>query len=226
MVLMLIMAAAIGGGIAPARSVVTGEELAATALRAARANEPDEVKLSVPSIPPDLPIPIGQRELSALPAGESGRSDRHLQRLAIRVDGRLVAVVAVPLRRSAPGPGWVYVEDHAAATPAGRIGLQPSIVDFASGPQLAPEGFQPPSATRLRRHVRAGAAVRVDDFEAQPAVARRAEIMVHGEAKGVRVSRLAVALEDAQPGDAARVRVGDRVLRAHVLATEDAPNVP
>jgi hypothetical protein len=116
--------------------------------------------------------------------------------------------------------GWVYAEDHRAGTDVQSVRLQRAIVDFASRQPLAPAGFEPPAETRLRRRVRAGTAVRIDDFEIRPSVTRLTEVTVHRQGEGVRASRSAIVLEDAFAGDATRVRIGDRVLRAQVSKRE------
>jgi flagella basal body P-ring formation protein FlgA len=137
------------------------------------------------------------------------------------VGGRLIGVVAVHMQRSAPAEGWIYAKDHRAGTDAQSVRMQRATVDFASREPLAAVSFEPPAETRLRRRVRAGTPVRSDDFEVRPSVTRSSEVMVHRQGEGVRVSRTAIVLEDAFEGDATRVRIGDRVLRAQVSEREN-----
>lgn len=217
----LAMAAALAGDVVPPRTLLSGSELAEVALRAARADEPQHVRLSVQSLPKDMPLPPGTREISVLPSSEPALANRRVQRLSVRVDGRLIGIVAVPIQRSVLAEGWVYAEDHRAGTDAQRVRLQRATVDFASRQPLAPSSFQPPAETRLRRRVRAGTVVRSDDFEIRPSVTRLSEVTVHRQGEGVRVSRSAIVLEDAFAGDATRVRIGDRVLRVQVSKRED-----
>lgn len=217
----LAMAAALAGGVVPPSTLLTGSELAEMALRAARADEPQHVRLIVQSLPRDISLPPGTREISVLPNSKPALANRRVQRLSIRVDGRLIGIVAVPIQRTVLAEGWVYAEDHRAGTDARNVRLQRATVDFAGHKALAPSGFQPPPETRLRRRVRAGTVVRSDDFENRPSIARLTEVTVHRQGEGVRVSRSAIVLEDAFAGDATRVRIGDRVLRAQVSKREN-----
>lgn len=216
----LVMAAVLTGVVVQPRTLLTGTELADIALSAARASEPQHVRLSVQSRPNDLPLPPGTREISALPNPEPTARNRLVQRLSVRVDGRLIRIVAVPIQRSVLAEGWVYAADHRAGTSAQSVRLQRAIVDFADGGRVAPSDFQPLAETRLRRRVRAGSAVRSDDFEIRPSLTRHSEVTVHRQGEGVRVSRSAIVLEDASGGDAPRVRIGNRVVRAQVPRAE------
>jgi hypothetical protein len=221
MLLEILLSAVICCDSTPSRLIVSGAELAELALNHARSHEPAGVELRVHSIPADVPVPAGKREVNALAEPLSARGDRRWQRMEIRVDGRLINVVSIALRRSQLRMGWVYADDHGPTTPADQVQVHSAVVDIAKSADAAPEDFQPDGQMRLRRGVGSGDVVRSSDFERRPALARRSTVLVHGEGNGVRVSRPAVALEDAEAGREARVRVGERVLSARVSTSTE-----
>lgn len=206
-----LLAAACAAAPAPLQTV-SGESLRQAAEQALRLPAGSELKLASPV--PDLRLPAGALKISAQP--QVPRGGRVSVPLTLSVDGRPQRSIAVRFHLREPAAGLVYAADQRAHVPAGAVQMQHGELDRRSAPDAVPADFQPPAHARLRRAVRAGAAVRHSDFVAAPAVLRGTEVRLVAQSRGIRVSLKGVALADAALGEPAAVRVGERVLRGRV----------
>lgn len=207
----LLAAASAAAAPAPLQTV-SGETLRQAAAQALKL--PPGSELTLAAALPDLRLPVGTLRLDARP--QPPRGARISVPLTLYVDGRPLRSIAVRFHLREPAAGLVYATDQRAHLPAGAVQLQRGALDRRSAPDAVAADFQPPADARLRRAVRAGAAVRSSDFVATPAVVRGTEVRLVALSSGIRVSLKGVALADAALGEPAAVRVGERVLRGRV----------
>lgn len=210
-VLNLLLAAASAAAPAPLQTV-SGETLRQAAVQALKL--PPGSELTLAAALPDLRLPTGELRLAAHP--QPPRGARISVPLTLFVDGRPQRSIAVRFLLREPVAGLVYASDQRAHVPATAVQVKLGELDRRSAPDAVPAYFQPPADARLRRAVRAGAAVRSSDFVATPAVQRGTEVRLVAVSSGIRVSLKGVALADAVLGEPAAVRIGEQVLRGRV----------
>ena len=168
--------------------------------------------------------------MQALPAGtvqfETGEVAGRWPRarasvpVKVRVDGRVLRTLNVPVTASDVQSVQVFDAAYAARTGLDAVRLHEANVDMVccGGNVLA---ALPAEGYRLRHDVRAGAPLTDAVIEPMPAVQGMQDVQLLVRHKGIELSAAAVALQDGQVGE--RIAVRPSYARETVVATVTAP---
>ena len=175
-------------------------------------------------------VQVDSVRLQALPAGavqfEAGEVAGRWPRaraavpVKVRVNGRVLRTLNVPITATDIRPVQVFDADYSARTDAATLGLHTANVDMVccNGAALA---ALPAEGYRLRHDVRAGTPLTDTVLEPLPAVQSMQDVQLQVRHKGIELSAVAVALQDGQVGE--RIAVRPSYARETVVATVSAP---
>ncbi|WNH48597.1 flagellar basal body P-ring formation chaperone FlgA [Stenotrophomonas aracearum] len=175
-------------------------------------------------------VAVGALQVQPLPAGAvsaevgevAGRWPRARATVPVRlrVDGRLVRTLSMPVTASDVRTVQVFAADYAARTALGDVRLQAAQVDMVccAGAILQQH---PGDDYRLRTDVRAGMPLTEGSVEARPAVQGMQSVQLLVQRGSIRLSADAVALQDGRLGE--RIPVRPSYAQEAIVAVVTAP---
>jgi flagella basal body P-ring formation protein FlgA len=213
------------GAFATRANIVSGEQLIDVA-RAALADRYPQYSgqwtLTPLNLPSSYAMNTGVVALVAQPLALRPLRQRMNVQVAILIDQHAVRSVQVSFDVSVPLRTATYQQNYPAKTDVAQISTAEASVNLATvtgGVESLMAEL--PNTSRLRRNVRAGDAVRKDDFSRTPEVKKNEEVNVTIESKGIRIVAQGQAMADAYIGQQVRVRVGTASFSSTVTAIQE-----
>jgi flagella basal body P-ring formation protein FlgA len=141
----------------------------------------------------------------------------------IYVDGGVVRSVALWFRVEAWRDGWALSADAPAGTSAGSLRWLQKKVDVATLRETPLQSSEQVTGMRLRRTLRAGTALMLEDFEGVPDVEPRYPVQIDLQYGSIHLHGKGVALASGSKGDTVLVRLdhSDAPVRARVVGPRE-----